>query len=99
MGALEEAQRVLQTAESDLRAILVQAAASGDYDHVTRIAAWAKLLNAVLGDHAVAETSATPELNLSDVPEPPEKKLHERSVGLGTRLGASDMGGDSGGRR
>ena len=55
MDALEEATVALRTAEQKLRAILVQAAEKGDYDHLPQIAEWAKLLNAALGGQAVIE--------------------------------------------
>jgi hypothetical protein len=55
MGAHEKAFGVLVAAEEKLRAILVQAAAEGDYDHLAQIAGWAKLLNTVVLGEPEAE--------------------------------------------
>jgi hypothetical protein len=60
MGALEDAKAVLQTAEQKLRTILVQAAEAGDYDHLPRIAEWAKVVNIALGGLAATDTTPAP---------------------------------------
>jgi hypothetical protein len=53
MDALEEAMAALRTAEQKLRFILVQAAGGGDYEHLSQIAEWAKLLSATLNGQPV----------------------------------------------
>jgi hypothetical protein len=54
MDVLEEARAALQAAEQQLRSILVTAAAAGDYDHLSRIAEWARLLSAALSGQPMA---------------------------------------------
>jgi hypothetical protein len=76
MDALQEATAVLRAAEQNLRSILVKAAGTGDYDHLPRIAEWAKLLNAALGGQAVPEppTARSPTI----LPSPTSDGVHER---------------------
>jgi hypothetical protein len=80
MDALQEATAVLRTAEQQLRSILVKAAESGDYDHLPRIAEWAKVLNAALGGVTMIETvPASTQPVLSAVPDNgyPEQPLDD----------------------
>jgi hypothetical protein len=84
MDALEEATAALRTAEQKLRSILVQAAEAGDYDHLPRIAEWAKILSAILSGQPVNEPSET-------IPsDPADNGVHERPPGLRTRAPASE---------
>jgi hypothetical protein len=78
MDALEEATAALRTAEQKLRTILVQAAEAGDYDHLPRIAEWAKLLNTALSGSAAIET--TPVSGHPVLPRVPGNGLPEESV-------------------
>jgi hypothetical protein len=48
MDALREATAALRLAEQQLRSIIVKAAESGDYDHLSLIAGWAKMLGATM---------------------------------------------------
>jgi hypothetical protein len=72
MGAHEQALGVMMAAEEKLRAILVQAAAAGDYDHLPQIAEWAKLLTKLLGGRTPAELA--PEPLPAPLPEPPKEE-------------------------
>lgn len=47
---------MLRTAEQQLRAILVQAAEAGNYDHLPRVAEWAKVLNAMVAGQTIADS-------------------------------------------
>jgi hypothetical protein len=98
MGAHEEALGVLVAAEEKLRAILVQAAADGDYDHLPQIAEWAKLLTTIVGTRTAAETAPPPPVP----PAPPEvvrqgsssNGVHEHADGeeLGVRVAGARKG-------
>jgi hypothetical protein len=70
MNPREEALTVLRTAEHQLRSILVRAAAVGDYDHLPRIAEWARLLTAALGGQPVA---GLPPVQPESILQPPPK--------------------------
>ncbi len=77
MDVLDEAKSVLRTAEQQLRAILVQAAEGGDYDHLSRIAEWAKLLGATAAGHA---TSGSVPATRIDTPPASGGEPHERQL-------------------
>lgn len=76
MDALQEATAVLRNAEQKLRTILVHAVEVGDYDHLSRIAEWAKLLGATLGSGQPLPAPAAVQLE-SDRSLPPNKGAHE----------------------
>jgi hypothetical protein len=57
MDALEEALAVLRATEQQLRSILVKAAESGDYDHLPRIAEWARFLSVTVSGQPFAQVS------------------------------------------
>jgi hypothetical protein len=81
MDPLEEATAALRAAEQQLRSILVKAAESGDYDHLPRIAGWARLLSATLGGQPVAE--------LPPVQPPSDNGVHERAAEVTARSPAT----------
>jgi hypothetical protein len=79
MDALEEATAVLRSAEQQLRSILVRSAEDGNYDHLPRIAGWAKLLSATLCGRPEIELSAfQPQTILQD---PPDNGVQDRTTG------------------
>jgi hypothetical protein len=79
MDALEEATAVLRSAEQQLRSILVKSAEEGNYDHLPRIAEWAKFLSATLGGQPVTGLTAFQPKTI--LQHPPENGVHERAAG------------------
>lgn len=68
MDALKEATAALRSAEQQLRSIIAKAAEGGDYDHLSRIAEWAKLLSVTLNGQPVTEPE---RIQLEAIPMPP----------------------------
>jgi hypothetical protein len=61
MGAIDEATEVLRAAERKLRALIVQAAEQGDYDHLALFAEWAKQVSAILDGPTTPAPPADPD--------------------------------------
>ena len=97
MDALEEASGVLRGAEQELRAILVQAAECGEYDHLPQIAEWAKLLSVALGN-APAIDPVPPRSHLV-LPAPADNGVHDQSAEVRTKAEPAGPRKVKGGRR
>jgi hypothetical protein len=82
MDTLEEATAVLRDAEQHLRTILVRRAEAGDYEHLPRIAEWARLLSATLGAQSAADRF--PAHPPAIPAPPPDNGVHERPAELAT---------------
>ncbi len=78
MNALEQGLAVLRSAEQELRSILARAAEVGDYDHLPRIAEWAKILSAIPGGQTDAEPARLPFQRM--VSDRGENGVHERAA-------------------
>ena len=100
MGAIDEATEVLRAAERKLRALIVQAAEQGDYDHLALFAEWAKQVSAILDGPTTPAPPADPD---RDGDEPlavqPSNWFQPRAALPRGRSAGSRTGTAGGGRR
>src|SRR4051794_22136761 len=83
MESLKRAASVLQQAEANLRALVSEAATSGDYASVVQIAAWARtiseLVHAAPGSRELSSGASLPQPKATEVRTAPRNKPRRAS--------------------
>jgi hypothetical protein len=97
MDALKEATAALRAAEQQLRSIIAKAAEGGDYDHLPRIAEWAKLLSAAISGQPVSEPAQVQPVLIPTSPS--DNGVHARAAAVKTRIAAPASRKAKAGRR